>query len=40
MNIRALHARLAVVHVESFEYRRAYGTAKLWTLPDGWPVSR
>jgi hypothetical protein len=38
MNIRVLRAKLRVVEVPSFEYRRIYGSGRLKVIPDGWSV--
>ncbi|RIK41662.1 MAG: glycosyl transferase [Chloroflexi bacterium] len=38
MNVRALHARLKVAEVPSFEAARVYGNGRLRTIPDGWRV--
>lgn len=38
INIRMHKARLKIVEVPSFEYKRLYGTSKLSTFKDGWRV--
>jgi glycosyltransferase involved in cell wall biosynthesis len=38
INIRMHKARLKIIEVPSFEYRRLYGTSKLSTFKDGWRV--
>lgn len=38
MNVRALHAKLRIAEVPSFENKRRYGEGRLRTIPDGWRV--
>jgi glycosyltransferase involved in cell wall biosynthesis len=38
INIRMHKARLKIVEIPSFEYRRLYGISKLSTFKDGWRV--
>jgi glycosyltransferase involved in cell wall biosynthesis len=38
INIRMHKARLKIIEVPSFEYRRLYGISKLSTFKDGWRV--
>ncbi|MCL4466876.1 MAG: glycosyltransferase family 2 protein [Chloroflexi bacterium] len=38
MNLRALRAHFKITEVPSFEAKRAYGTGRLQTIPDGWRV--
>ena len=40
INIRMHKARLKIVEVPSFEYKRLYGISKLNTFKDGWRVLR
>ena len=40
LNIRARQAGLRITEVPSFEARRAHGTSRLRTFPDGWRVLR
>ncbi len=40
INIRMHKARLKIIEVPSFEYRRLYGISKLNTFKDGWRVLR
>ena len=38
INIRMHKARLKIIEIPSFEYRRLYGISKLSTFKDGWRV--
>ncbi len=40
MNVRALHAKLRVAEVPSFEADRIHGASNLRTIPDGWRVAK